>query len=402
MRDDLLGLLERADLALGSAAGVIDDDTLEPLIRAVRAVRTRLSYPESVPVVALAGGTGSGKSSLFNALAGEELVDVGGVRPTTSTPAAAVPVTSGDAFDGYLDRLDVQERHEHTGPSICFLDLPDTDSVELDHRYRVDALLPLVDMVIWVADPEKYRDARLHGDYLQPMSDYSDQYIFVLNQIDRLTDDEVTDVLADFAAAVEDDGIDSAEIIPTAAFTPSGPPIGVEELVAAIEEKRRGRQVLHGKLLSDLEATCLALETAVGEAGLDFDRRAEGKVDRAARLLISGDPDAAANALVGFLDDLVAGVGGVSADKLRAVAADVPTHVRRIEAELGSVQRQPKRRWFRRGQQADEAAPLLDDARSGLSQSVIRPARAVLARRALAVASIAELAVEVARLRSAG
>jgi hypothetical protein len=48
MRDRLVDLLEKADLALGSAAGVVDDEELAPLIDSVRAVRTRLAYPEDV------------------------------------------------------------------------------------------------------------------------------------------------------------------------------------------------------------------------------------------------------------------------------------------------------------------------------------------------------------------
>ena len=143
MRERLTVLLEKADLALGSASGVIADDTLAPLIDSVRGVRTRLAYPEDVLVVALAGGTGSGKSSLFNAICEEELVDVGGVRPTTSKPAAAVPAGVGSSMDGYLDQLGIVTRHTHDGAKLCLLDLPDTDSVELEHRYRVDALLPV-------------------------------------------------------------------------------------------------------------------------------------------------------------------------------------------------------------------------------------------------------------------
>ena len=41
-------------------------------------------------VVALAGATGSGKSSLFNTLVGADVARVGMRRPTTSTPTAAV------------------------------------------------------------------------------------------------------------------------------------------------------------------------------------------------------------------------------------------------------------------------------------------------------------------------
>ncbi len=401
MRDRLIGLLEKADLALGSAAGVIEEQTLEPLIESVRAVRTRLSYPEDVLVAALAGGTGSGKSSLFNALCGAELVDVGGVRPTTSRTAAAVPVSAGTAMDGYLDRLGVEERHTHIGARICLLDLPDTDSVELEHRYQVASLLPLVDIVVWVTDPEKYRDARLHDDFLKPLSDYDDQFLFVLNQVDRLTADETGDVRDDLVTALAEDGFTTSQVITTSAAPPSGPPEGLEDLAAALEEKGEDRGTLYGKLLTDLAATCRALEGEAG-AGHDFDRRATGAVDRAATELAAGRSTEATEILTDFLEALAAEAGGVTAGKLFGIAADVPDHMRRIDGQLGSHQRQVGwlRRLFRRGGRADEAGRV-DRARALLDEAVVRPARAVLARRALAVASIAELAVEVESLRPA-
>ena len=401
MRDRLIDLLEKADLALGSAAGVIEEQTLEPLIESVRAVRTRLSYPEDVLVAALAGGTGSGKSSLFNALCEAELVEVGGVRPTTSRPAAAVPVAAGAAMDGYLDRLGVEERHTHLGARICLLDLPDTDSVEVEHRHQVASLLPLVDIVVWVTDPEKYRDARLHCDFLKPLSDYDDQFLFVLNQADRLTVDEAGDVCDDLVTALAEDGFASNRVITTSAAPPSGPPEGLEDLAAALAEKGEDRGTLYRKLLTDLAATCRAL---VGEAGAghDFDQRATRAVHRAAADLAGGRAGESTGTLTDFLEALAAEAGGVTARKLYGIAADVPDHVRRIDDRLGSDRRQVGwlRRLFRRGERADGAGRV-DRARALLDEAVIRPARAVLAKRALAVASIAELAVEVESLRPA-
>ncbi len=400
MRDRLIGLLEKADLALGSAAGVIEEQTLEPLIESVKAVRTRLSYPEDVLVTALAGGTGSGKSSLFNALCEAELVDVGGVRPTTSRPAAAVPVAAGAAMDGYLDRLGVEERHTHLGARICLLDLPDTDSVEVEHRHQVASLLPLVDIVVWVADPEKYRDARMHDEFLKPLSDYDDQFLFVLNQADRLTADEAGDVRDDLVTALAEDGFMASPVITTSAAPPIGPPEGLEDLAAALEEKGEDRGTLYRKLLTDLAATCRALEGEAG-AGHDFDRRATGAVDRAATELAGGHPTEATEILTDFLEALAAEAGGVTAGKLSHIAADVPDHVRRIDGQLGSDRRQVGwlRKLSRRGRADDFGR--VDRARALLGEAVIRSARAVLARRALAVASIAELAVEVESLRPA-
>lgn len=400
MRDQLVGLLEKADLALGSAAGVIEDETLAPLIATVGAVRTRLAYPEDVLVAALVGGTGSGKSSVFNALCEAELVDVSGVRPTTARPAAAVPVATGGAMDGYLDRLGVEERYSHPGPRICLVDLPDTDSVEVEHRHRVAALMPLVDVVVWVVDPEKYRDARLHEEFLEPLAEYSAQFLYVLNQVDRLTEIEADEVRDDFRLALQEDRIESPSVIAMAAAPPTGPPIGLDQLREALEAKRADRETLYGKLMTDLAATSRSLERAAGR-GLDFDERAAQALDRAAAEVTGADFTGAAETLTVFLDALEAESGGVTAEKLAVIAAEVPDHIRRIEGRLNEDDL-PDRGWLRRLFGRHEHTTERDrtaQARSLLAEAVIRPARAVLARRAMAVASITELAVEVESLR---
>lgn len=398
MRDQLIGLLDRADLALASCAEVIERSQLIPLIEAVQAVRTRTTYPEDVLVVALAGGTGSGKSSLLNTLAGEELVDVGGVRPTTSRPAAAIPSGAGSSIDGYLDRLGIEDRHVYQGTGLCLIDLPDMDSVHTEHRHRVDALLPLVDVVAWVTDPEKYRDSRLHDDYLKPLAAYSAQIIIVVNQVDRLSHSQLDEVGNDLQAALEEDHLEDAMIVLTAAAPPSGPPIGFEELRRVLEEKRSDRHTLYGKLLHDLEATSRALSTTAG-SGLDFDVRAGEALDRAAVALAAGQATDAGDDLTGLLDALAEETGGVTAAKLEAIAADVATHVRRIEGDLPPEKPSgPRWRWWRRRSRPEEPNEA-EAARVLLSEAVIRPARAVLARRAVAIASVAEFAWEVENFR---
>lgn len=398
MRDDLSGLLEKADLALGSAAGVVDEEALAPLIESVRAVRTRLSYPDDILVAALAGGTGSGKSSLFNALAGDDLVEAGGIRPTTSRPSAAVPDRSGSTMDGYLDRLGVEERHRYDGPGICLLDLPDTDSLESSHRYRVDRILPLVDVVVWVTDPEKYRNARLHLEYLKPMAAYSHQFLFVLNHVDRLDPELVDEVVSDLSAALAEDGIDTPIVLPMSAAPRVGPPIGLEELAAALEAKRSDRGLFE-KLLTDVAEAGEALRSQAGSA-LDFDARASRAVETAVRSLGEGDTAGASRALTAVLDAFVAETGGDTAAKLERLAADVPAHVRRISDQLRAPALPPsRRRWFRRVSPPPQFFDT-ERARSLLAEAAIRPARAVVAKRAFAVASITDLVLEVERLRA--
>jgi hypothetical protein len=395
MRDRVIDLLEKADLALASASGVIEDDALLPLVEIVRAVRTRMAYPEDVLVVALAGGTGSGKSSLFNVLCDEELVDVGGMRPTTSHPAAAVPQRMAAAFDGYLDSLGIAERHVHGQELMCLVDLPDTDSVEVDHRLRVDAILGLVDVVVWVIDPEKYRDARLHHDYLRPLGPYADQFVFVMNQVDRLSPVETEAVCHDLAESLADDGLGEVEVIPVAAAPPSGPPIGVERLRAVLAGK--DRSTLFGKLLTDLSGTASALQDLAG-VSLDFDSRAAVALDSSVGALASGSQADAVKALTDFLDVIEAETGGPLAERMASLTADVPAHVRRVAGDLAP--REPaQRRWASR--RAQEVPFDVERARAQLSEAVVRPVRALLARRALALAAITELSLEIEAARVA-
>jgi 50S ribosome-binding GTPase len=395
MRDRIVGLLEKADLALASSAGVIDEESLSPLIETVRAVRTRIAYPEDVLVVALAGGTGSGKSSLFNVLCDEELVDVGGMRPTTSHPAAAVPKRLGGSFDGYLDRLGIEERHTHSRDAVCLIDLPDTDSVEVDHRLRVDSVLGLVDLVVWVADPEKYRDARLHHDYLRPLGPYADQFVFVMNQVDRLSPVETEAVCHDLAESLADDGLGEVEVIPVAAAPPSGPPMGVERLRLVLAGK--DRSTLFGKLLTDLSRTASALQEMAGES-LDFDSRAAAALDSSVGALASGSQAEAVKALTDFLDAIEAETGGPLAERIASLTADVPAHVRRIAGDPGALE--PARpRWSSR--RVKDVPVDVEHARAQLSEAAVRPVRALLAKRALALAAIAELSLDIEAVRSA-
>ena len=84
--DGRAGALQRA-LTLGGAALPADDVAVARKLLARVAERSRLGGDHTV--VALAGATGSGKSSLFNLLVGEPVSRIGARRPTTSRASAA-------------------------------------------------------------------------------------------------------------------------------------------------------------------------------------------------------------------------------------------------------------------------------------------------------------------------
>ncbi len=384
MRDSLLKLAESAEMALASANGVLDPAAIDPLRESVRNLRTRLGFPEGTIVAVLAGGTGSGKSSLFNVLVGEEVADVGGVRPTTTEPMASIPVDAAEAVTGLIQHLGIEPSNIHPG-EFCLIDMPDYDSVEESHRKRVDELLPLVDVVVWVVDPEKYRDARLHNEYLQPSAAYSDQFVVALNQVDRLGGPNVNSVVADLREALDEDGLGSVPIVTVSARPPAGPPVGVEELTATLS--KMGDAGMR-KLGTDIQEIASDLADRLG-SGLDFDRRAAEVVERTADDMVRAEAAQGSSRLIRFLEEMATASGGPMAESLRRLAADVPRHVARIAEEATP---EPEKSRF--GRTIESSGADRDAVVTALKSDVIRPARALLAKRAVAVAALAEFVVE--------
>jgi energy-coupling factor transporter ATP-binding protein EcfA2 len=173
------------------------------------AARRRLSGQHTV--VAIAGATGSGKSQLFNALAGVAISETGVRRPTTAAPIAC---SWSDGAATLIDRLGIPGRlrrrplqSAEMEAQLRGLVLMDHDSAAVAHREQVDRVLALVDAVIWVVDPEKYADAILHERYLRPMAGHAEVMFVVLNQIDRLPGEAADQVLDDLRRLLDEDGI---------------------------------------------------------------------------------------------------------------------------------------------------------------------------------------------------
>jgi energy-coupling factor transporter ATP-binding protein EcfA2 len=235
----------------------------EPALAAVRTVvdraGERLSLSQDHTVVALAGSTGSGKSSLFNALAGDTLSEVGVYRPTTGvahsciwgSPARAAPL---------LGRLGVPPARRFirdSGPEadhaaalrgLILLDLPDFDSVEESHRVEVDRLLGLVDLVVWVLDPQKYADHLVHHEYLARLRRYRDITVVVLNQADLLAPDDAQRCVLDLRRLLDADGLGGVPAFATSAVTPEA----LNQLETLLERTVAARQAALHRLAGDI------------------------------------------------------------------------------------------------------------------------------------------------------
>ena len=246
-KDDTAHLVERVRAlreATELCAGRVSDEVLAEAKRVIAQTDRRLAVSGAATVVALAGSTGSGKSSIFNALSGTSLAAVGVRRPTTS---AALACTWGDdSAEELLDWLQIPRRHAlESDPALAtaldglaLLDLPDHDSTELSHRLEVDRLVQLVDMMIWVVDPQKYADAALHDRYIRPFATHADVMMVVLNQVDRLNPAERDQCMRDLRRLLAAEGMRGVEVLAVSTVTGEGMDVLRDKLAKAVVEKK--------------------------------------------------------------------------------------------------------------------------------------------------------------------
>jgi energy-coupling factor transporter ATP-binding protein EcfA2 len=207
----------------------------------------RLKLSSEHTVVALAGGTGSGKSSLFNAISGLELSPTGVRRPTTARTHACVWGLEG--AQPLLDWLQIQWRHRFARASaldkgesrlhgLILLDLPDHDSIRALTDHEADRLIGLADLVVWVLDPQKYADASTHRRYVTELAGHEAVTVFALNQADRLAPEELAECIIDLNDLLRREGVERPSVVATSAVSGRGID-SLKGLVADAVSKRR-------------------------------------------------------------------------------------------------------------------------------------------------------------------
>lgn len=145
------------------------------------------SIESSFLTIGLLGGTGVGKSTLMNALAGSEVASTSHRRPHTdqvllyrhleANPLPALAL-------GDVPWREITHKSDAV-KQILLCDLPDFDSLIGRHCDQVLGFLEHLDILVWVTSPEKYGDGRFY-EFLQSVPKARRNFYFVLNKLDLL------------------------------------------------------------------------------------------------------------------------------------------------------------------------------------------------------------------------
>jgi len=137
-------------------------------------------------IVAFMGGSGVGKSTLLNRLAGKPIARTGIERPTSrevtlfhhhSVAIQQLPEQLP------ITQIKIAQHDEEAKKNIIWIDMPDFDSTEQSNKQLVLQWLPHIDVLIYVVSPERYRDEKAWQLLLAEGARHA--WLFVLNQWDR-------------------------------------------------------------------------------------------------------------------------------------------------------------------------------------------------------------------------
>ena len=379
---DIGARIEGLDAATEAARGRLDDALVDDARAVVDRATGRLRLSADHTVVAIAGATGSGKSSTFNALTGLELAAVGVRRPTTSWASACV--WGSDGADELLEWLWIPPRHQtmreslldegrdgdHSLDGVVLLDLPDHDSTEVSHHLEVDRLVQLADLLVWVLDPQKYADAAIHNRYLAPYATHQGVMLVVLNHIDTVPEDRRQAMVDDVRRLLAADGLAAIPVLAISARHGTG----IAELRAEIAARASAKKMTRARLEADLKAAAGRLDAASG----------------------SGRTRTLTEARVDALEDALAEAAGVPvvvdaverSTRMRAGRATgwpvtswlsrlKPDPLKRLHLNLGPEGKQltgrartsaPKATLVQRARVDSEVRSLVDDVSSGLAK----------------------------------
>ena len=306
--------------AISYGEGRVPETVLLDAAETLERLSQRRELSTEHTVIGFFGATGSGKSTLFNAIAGQNIALSAPTRPTTSTVQAAIWEAEGS--EELLDWLGIDKRvypqtqalaaegettagnkaggnnkavegaaapNAVTEPApglfnrirravggrgemrtrtggLILLDMPDFDSVTTTNRDLAARMMRYVDVLVWVVDPQKYADAVIHRDFMVPLAASGAQALCVLNQADKLAPAEVPAVLASLTRLLQAEGTDAHLLAaPIAVSARTGE--GIEVLRDLLAQVAAAKSLSLQRTDAQLHATASQLRTYAGGEG---------------------------------------------------------------------------------------------------------------------------------------
>lgn len=306
--------------AISYGEGRVPETVLLTAAETLERLSQRRELSTEHTVIGFFGATGSGKSTLFNAIAGQNIALSAPTRPTTSTVQAAIWEAEGS--EELLDWLGIDKRvypqtqvlaaegeategneaggnnkvaggavapNAVTEPApglfnrirravggrgemrtrtggLILLDMPDFDSVTTTNRDLAARMMRYVDVLVWVVDPQKYADAVIHRDFMVPLAASGAQALCVLNQADKLAPAEVPAVLASLTRLLQAEGTEAHLLAaPIAVSARTGE--GVDVLRDLLAQVAAAKSLSLQRTDAQLHATASQLRTYAGGEG---------------------------------------------------------------------------------------------------------------------------------------
>lgn len=311
--------------AISYGEGRVPETVLLDAAETLERLSQRRELSTEHTVIGFFGATGSGKSTLFNAIAGQNIALSAPTRPTTSTVQAAIWEAEGS--EELLDWLGIDNRvypqtqalaaeedategneagksnktaggeagggavapNAVTEPApglfnrirravggrgqmrtrtggLILLDMPDFDSVTTTNRDLAARMMRYVDVLVWVVDPQKYADAVIHRDFMVPLAASGAQALCVLNQADKLAPAEVPAVLASLTRLLQAEGTEEHLLAaPIAVSARTGE--GIDVLRDLLAQVAAAKSLSLQRTDAQLRATASQLRTYAGGEG---------------------------------------------------------------------------------------------------------------------------------------
>ena len=192
------------------SAGWISEQDAKPLLEYdVRTPESLFTATHSRPlIVAFLGGSGVGKSTLLNRLAGEDIARTGVERPTSkevtlyhhrSVELSKLPENLP------IEKIKLAAHDDESKKNIIWIDMPDFDSTEAKNKDLVLGWLPHIDVLVYVVSPERYRDNKAWQILLAEGGRHA--WLFALNQWDKGQPEQYDDFIKQLKQAGFDNPI---------------------------------------------------------------------------------------------------------------------------------------------------------------------------------------------------